>query len=164
MTIEFNNERDLIEGIISSGVNLFTFATFFLDEFGITLCKTHQDILQRVESRSKQSRDTISRWKSNGIPVYTESDIPAWITTKVETNAQPRNLHQTITEIVNYIPRNAPMLNNFAKLMDGYYFTKDGFCFLIDRLTALHYLAHEDNEKWRMESGFYDFLYRKRSE
>ena len=160
MKIEFENEDELISGILSSNVNLTTVIVYLLDYCGATLNKTNLNAVINREARTREARQRLQAWVDSDITVYTLKDIPNWITEEVLRSSTYKNIFYAIDDIVKDISPNAQMAKNYIKVHRTYYFNQEGLIFLIDRFCVKGFLTHEHYEKWRRESGFFDFLYK----
>lgn len=160
MKIEFENEEELVSGILSSDVNLTNVIVCLLEYCGGRMSKSNLDAIMNREYRTREARKRLQEWVDSDIRVYTAKDIPQWIIDSVMERATSRNLFYIIDDIVSDIVPYAPMAQNYIKVHRTYYFNQEGLCFLIDRFCVKGYVTHEDWEKWRRESGFFDFLYK----
>lgn len=156
MTIEFNTVEELAEAIKSAPVNMLHFTTVFLDSFGVSLCKTHQDLISNYDQKTAAEKEKIAGWHKQGDTVYAESDIPDWVAAKLA----PETTHTATRKSMSAVSRNSYMQQHFASLPSGYQFDTEGFRFLFDRFAQEGYMSKEDTARWRRESGLYSFLYK----
>ena len=68
MTIEFENERELVKAAVGCEVNVYTLATLLLDEFGITLNQRAQDKLLSAQNKRENERTLFLTWKMRDTP------------------------------------------------------------------------------------------------
>ena len=161
MKIEFNNEDELVSGIITSDVNLNAVLSYLLDYCGVRLSKTNLDAIANREYRTRNARAKLTEWKEGGVTVYTDHDIPVWIREIVESNPMVTTFSYAVNRIIADIQPFAPMAQNFVKVGKANYYNQEGLSFLISRFCATHLISHEDWERWRRESGLFDFLYNR---
>lgn len=151
MTIDFSDEKDLINQIFESDIDRFTFAILFLDRYGITLCKSSQQKIDNVESKRRNENQLFKSWLSiNASNTHTLSELPDWLIKEVE-HASRLSISQAAERVVKDIASDSYMHNHIATHNSILYFNHISFPFIIARFRAKHWLSMPSYNRWQSE-------------
>ena len=148
MVIEFENERQLIDGIMKSGVDVFRFAILFLDRFGVVLNKTSQSRVSIAQQKMLLENTRFEEWKNDKAKIYSERDLPEYAV-KAYEEGTGHSIRVLIAETEQNLrkPRQKQS-SEFAQYRGEYYFTLDGMMAIVYRVTFDGYATEEEYLKW----------------
>lgn len=153
MKIEFNDEKDLVNKIMESGVDVYRFGINFMDAFGIALCRTHQDRLEYAEKKRREKTSEIEEKMGGwGCEPLCEMDIPDWVKHNVQTRSGIP-FHSAAKAILKPYENSPYVFRDFVSTREQYFFNPSGAVFLLYSMVRRSWLAEDEYYRWRDEAG-----------
>lgn len=153
LKIEFKDEKDLAYKILESDIDIRLFGIHFMDAIGISLCRTHQDRLEYVESkRRSQKADMEKKFDEWGNRVLCEDDIPEWVKRSVHMR-YGADFHSAAHAILDPYKGSSLISKEFLITRNQYYFSPSGLIFLLFSMKKVGWITSNEYYRWRDESG-----------
>lgn len=125
MEIKFENERELIDAILRTDVNVHVFAMLFLDRLGIVLTNTVQKKLIDAQEKRSAERKEYDEWANVQKRVFTMEDVmaahPTWGKDAPLVDAKDQLKRQ-----VGYAKRGTIWYSDFRYYGGEHHFNEDG--------------------------------------
>ena len=127
MEIKFKNEKELIDGILRTEINVHAFVVLFLDRLGIVPTKMLQNKLIDVQEKRSTDERVFKAWAAKQERVYTIKDIidaiPYWVSDK---SVSVKDAKDQLKDQIGYAKRGTIWYNDFRYYSGEYYFNADG--------------------------------------
>lgn len=146
MNIEFENEEELVEAIVRSGVNVFSFTVAWMYRFGLTLNPRAQSKLMKAQASREREHDSFSTWCKKAGEWYCEEDIPGYVKGLLYT--QGTSATEVIRAFTGKLTPESIWSKDYAFYRGMFYFTAQGFDTAMAHFAIKGLIPEEEYDKW----------------
>ena len=153
--IKFENERELIDGIMESGLNLHTLIVLLLDRFGVMLNKASEAKIDNAQAKISAERVYYENWASRQENVYCIEDVLKCAEENGISVGGQGEAYALVEHQIGLAKRGTIWQNDFRYYSGKYYFN-DGGCQTITYLFyARGWYGEEDLQRLRELLGIF---------